>query len=137
MREILRTASYPMQRSEYNISDYRRFLKEHVNRQGFPPATSGIETAVISVNSPWSKNVLMPFAALGDDHKELTWWDAYNDVKHSDLEKVAQGNLTNCLNSCGALAILNSLAGFSHSMRRTFGMPVFADPVDEFSSRLF
>jgi hypothetical protein len=137
MRELLTLTRYPSPRSQYDIRDYRRFLRENVNRQGFHPSNAGVETIVLTVNSSWARRFLMPFAGLEDDNKLLAWWEAFNDVKHSDLEKISQGNLVNCLNAFGALASMNALVGTTGGWTQTLGRPLFIDPIDEIAGLLF
>jgi hypothetical protein len=79
----------------------------------------------------------MPLAPLANEGLPLEWWDAYNDVKHFDLEKTAQGNLGNCLNALGAVAILFALIAFPANWSQTLGQPTFYDPMNEIVSQLF
>lgn len=101
----------------YNITDYRKFLIEHVPQEqsNFP---LNIESVAVGLNLSYlsSENrFLIPFSSLGNDSKKKTdydkidWWDAYNNIKHSDIDHMADGNLANCLSSVAALGILHVL----------------------------
>lgn len=138
MRELLKVAKYASPRPEYDIRDYREFLIQNVDRQAFQSSTQGgIETIVLVMNSPWAGRHLMPFKGWEKGGASLQWWSAYNDVKHSDIEKVALGNLVNSVNALGAVAILNALIGTTGGWTRTFGQPMFFEPMDEVIARLF
>jgi hypothetical protein len=138
MRELLKLAKYPSPRQDYDIRDYRKFLMQNVNREAFQSSTTGgIETIVLVMNSPWARRHLMPYKGWENNGTALEWWNAYNDVKHSDLEKIARGNLVNSVNALGAVAILNTLIGTTGGWTRTFGRPMFFDPMDEILAGLF
>lgn len=79
----------------------------------------------------------MPYKGLQNGGTTLEWWDAYNEVKHWDLEKVARGNLANSVNALGAVAVLNVLIGTPGRYTLTFGPPMFYEPMDEILARLF
>ena len=51
---------------------------------------------------------LYPFADVGLESKTNVpkWWNAYNDVKHLEIEKLGEGNLKNVLNAFAALFVL-------------------------------
>jgi hypothetical protein len=60
---------------------------------------------------PLTERLLVPFKALGEADATIAWWKAYNDVKHSDIDKYKEGSLENALNSVAGLAVLYALAG--------------------------
>lgn len=138
MRELLRTVRYPKPKREYDIRDYRNFLVKNVDRQAFQQSSpGGIETVVLALDSSWAKRYVMPFKGLENGGTTLEWWDAYNDVKHSDLEKVAQGNLSNAVNALGAVVVLNVLIGVPGRYTKSFDAPIFHEPMNEILARLF
>jgi hypothetical protein len=138
MRELLDlTGAMPRSGSDYDFLDHRKFLKENVDRQGFPTAGFAVETIVLQMRTPWGNRTLTPFAGITDDNRALEWWRAYNDVKHSDLEKLAQGNLVNCVNMLGALAIIATLVGGFGVSSRTFYFMGFIEPMDQVNDSLF
>lgn len=137
MRELLRLANYqPPRQPGYDIRDFREFLRQSVNRQGLSSG-GGIATVVLTINSSWARRYVMPFKGLENGGSSLEWWDAYNEVKHSDLEQIARGNLSNALNALGAVAILNALVGATGGWTRTFRQPMFYDPMDDILAGLF
>lgn len=117
MRRLLEGIQYPFSRKEYNIIDYRKFLGEYI----VPLQVSfniplKIESVAVGLNSFSATRFLMPFSSLENDFKKsekdydkIDWWNAYNNVKHSDIDRITDGNLVNCLNSVAALGILHVL----------------------------
>ncbi len=138
MRELLELTQYPSPRgSHYDVRDHRKFLMENVDRQSFQSSSpGGIETFVLEIISPWTRRYLIPYRGLENEGTSLEWWDAYNDVKHSDLEKLARGNLVNSINALAAVATLCALIGTGGGTR-TFGRPWIYEPMDEFLAGLF
>ncbi len=107
MRKLLEGLHYPHTRGEYDFGDYRKFLKENV----VPQTMFGSKTLTditVTVDSHHPNRFLMPFLSLENEGK-LEWWDAYNNVKHSDIDRRAHGNLGNCLSSVATLSVLLTL----------------------------
>jgi hypothetical protein len=97
---------------------------------------SKIYSASVDINYPIKEKVLLPFIQLKDDNGKLDWWEAYNDVKHSDIDKFSAGNFENALNSVAALSILLSL--FVHDADgRLLVNPGFYEPEEYLQSLLF
>ena len=132
MRELLKVAEWPEPERGYDIRDHKKFLASNVDRQGFQRETpGGIGTVVVILNSPWARRHVVPYKGLEIEGMKLEWWDAYNDVKHSDLENVAKGNLANAVNAFGAIVILSALIGEPGRHTLSFGAPMLYQPIDE------
>jgi hypothetical protein len=70
----------------------------------------------------------------------LTWWDAHNNVKHSDIQRYVDGNLKNCIVSLAALAIIYTLIDSpsrNGNRIRLFDEIGFVEPKDTCQSLLF
>jgi len=138
MRELLKVAGWPEPERGYDIRDHKKFLASSVDRQAFQQESpGGIESVVVTLNSPWVRRHVIPYRRLADEGMKLEWWDAYNDVKHSDLENVRRGNLANTVNAVGALVVLSALIGEPGRHTLSFGAPMLYEPMDEILSRLF
>jgi len=85
-----------------SIGDYVEWL------QNLEPK---IHLASAELAYPLTERLLVPFRALGEADTTIVWWKAYNDVKHSDIDKYKEGSLENALNSVAGLAVLYALAG--------------------------
>ena len=84
-----------------NFGHYRTFLVDNV---------PNIPSQTVNVRG-LDAGVLIPFRELGSPRRTPKWWDAYNNLKHSEILNYQDGNLENTLNSLGALAILGFLLG--------------------------
>ena len=97
-----------------DIRDYTRWLRQldiEFSRGKF----AKIHFIAADINYPLKKRALFPYLPLKDEDGRLEWWNAYNDVKHSDIDKFHVGNFENSLNSVAALAILLALFGEEES----------------------
>jgi len=88
-----------------NFGHYRTFLVGNV------PNIHSLTVKVRALDA----GLLIPFEEFGSPQGTPRWWDAYNNLKHSEILNYQDGNLENTLNGIGALAIL----GFSLG---TFGI---------------
>ena len=84
-----------------NFGHYRTFLVDKV------PNISSLTVEVRALDA----RALIPFRELESAQGTPRWWDAYNNLKHSEILNYQNGNLENTLNSLGALAILGFLLG--------------------------
>ena len=80
---------------ELTISDYRSFLVETVDK---------FETIGVKFNIPFSARYFFPYK-----EGRLAWWDAYNNVKHSDSVKYMDGCLSNVFYGLASFAIIYEL----------------------------
>lgn len=86
-----------------NITDYLKFLVKEVE---------DIESISAQLNSPFRLNLVLPFEGIRKWIKDPTlwnWWDAYNKVKHLEIDNYRYGSLTNVIYGMGSLAILYCL----------------------------
>jgi hypothetical protein len=94
-----------------DIRDYRKWLEAlDINDHGSPDKIAKIHDISATINYPGRLRVIIPFLPLKVEENRLDWWDAYNAVKHSDMEKFSNGNLINCLSGVASLAILLALS---------------------------
>ncbi|MCL5067147.1 MAG: hypothetical protein M1368_02185 [Thaumarchaeota archaeon] len=84
---------------QFSIDDYKSFLLE--NCGPCKVSSIGVELS----NSRYDR-FLIPLYALGFKKSRMKWWQAFNAVKHSDIERRAEGNLENTLYAIAALFIL-------------------------------
>jgi|GEM_PF-1195703 len=95
---VRNTATKP--KDVYDIMDYRKFLADEVE---------DVELIGAQLNSPFRLNLILPFEKIGDVTTRLNWWDAYNKLKHSEIDNFQDGSLTNAIYGMGSLAILYAL----------------------------
>lgn len=95
-RLIRLTGSKPTRKKYLDIGDYRTFLVNSV------PDIYLLTVEVIGQDA----RILNPLCELRSPQGTPKWWDAYNNLKHSEILNYQDGNLENTLNSIGALAIL-------------------------------
>jgi hypothetical protein len=94
MDRLVKETSCQQIKKEYNIRHYRKWLINNVEQ---------IDAVVVTIYYPFNQRIA-PFHENEDG--KLGWWIAYNNVKHSDIDKFKDGNLENALLSLGALAVL-------------------------------
>jgi hypothetical protein len=87
---------------EHSISDYRKFLTASV---------PNISWVCLRLRYARTSVFLRPFIALRDEKERMAWWDAYNHIKHSEIDMLQEGNLVNSLNGVASLAVLRALMG--------------------------
>ena len=101
-RLVRKTTEEPLDRN-LNITDYLKFLVKEVE---------DIESISAQLNSPFSRNFVLPFEGIRKWIKNPTlwnWWDAYNKLKHLEIDNYRYGSLTNVIYGMGSLAILYCL----------------------------
>ena len=87
--------------SSKNINDYLTFLSENIEK---------FEEYKIKIKTTKSI-IIKPFIIIEKTNgpkvtKTLSWWRAYNHVKHNRFEKYEEGSFLNLLNSLAALFFL-------------------------------
>lgn len=110
---------------QLDIRKYREWLRSEVEN---------IHSLAAEINYPLAERVLLPFLTLKDENGRLEWWNAYNELKHSDIDKFQVGNFENALNSVAALAILVTLMGEVPTLFPNVG---FFEPEEYLQSLLF
>lgn len=68
---------------------------------------------VAAVRTKSGRFIVRPFSGWFPDG-QLSWWKAYNDVKHARHEKYLNGNLENALYSAAALFLMNVVLANRH-----------------------
>jgi len=110
---------------QLDIRKHREWLRSEVEN---------IHSLAAEINYPLAERVLLPFLTLKDENGRLEWWNAYNELKHSDIDKFQVGNFENALNSVAALAILVTLMGEVPTLFPNVG---FFEPEEYLQSLLF
>jgi hypothetical protein len=109
----------------YDIRDYRKFLVSEVNN---------IDSIAAWLNSPFpGAGLVLPFADIKNSKSKLKWWDAYNNLKHSEIDNYEDGCLSNAIYGMASLAILYTLM---HPKRKAEGRLLrligFFEPLEEY-----
>ena len=120
---------------ELDITAYREWLRN----LEIPCVGKKIEKIwfiSVDLNYPLESRTILPFFEFKEEDGRLQWWNAYNKVKHSDIENYDFGNLENALNSVGAIAILSALLA-KEGNRRLFIRPGVYHPENHLLSSLF
>jgi hypothetical protein len=86
-------------KGELNINSYCEFLCREVD---------DIEKICVTMNANYDQRLLFPFHCIRKFNPH--WWDAYNNVKHADIENLQDGCLGNVLYSFASLCILKNLS---------------------------
>jgi len=87
----------PRRGSRYDIVDYRDFLLE-----SFPT----LNEIVVKLKVNYNNKYVLPYEGFRQDDVDSVWWDAYNAVKHSDIDCREFGCLSNVIYSMCGLTIL-------------------------------
>lgn len=95
--KFIRSAS-PSTKGKLNINNYLEFLDSEVD---------DIEKICAEMEADYDRRYLFPFHGIGKSIPN--WWKAYNNVKHTDIEKLQDGGLTNVLYGFASLSILENL----------------------------
>ncbi len=118
-------------RNRLNIGHYAKYLSEEVPKvlglNGKAIDSVALTGAELRIGSEARLlRRFLPDSALGYPPR---WWDAYNNVKHSDFEHFRDGNLESCLNAVAALAALWVLCEFKQTPMQLFvRVGLFSEP---------
>lgn len=66
----------------YNILNYRHFLSEEIEN---------LENICAELRANYNRRFLELFRGYNDPSTRISWWDAYNAVKHSDIASLNLG----------------------------------------------
>jgi hypothetical protein len=114
---------------DYDIRDYRRFLVKEV---------LSIEEIGVELNSLFRDNMILPFDGIKDDKTRLNWWDAYNNLKHAEIENLKDGCLSNVLYGMASLAVLYTLISpYRNAEGNLFRQIGYFKPIDMVKKVLF
>lgn len=108
-------------KGDYDIMDYRNFLADEI---------TDIELIAAQLRTPFTSNFVLPFEEIRDTKSRLDWWDAYNNLKHSDIENFQDGCLTNVVYGMTSLAILYSLMATLPIREQLFSLIGYFKPID-------
>jgi len=122
---LVRLTRFNLSRREFDILDYRKFLTASV---------PNIHSICLRVSYARSSIYLRPFSALGQEQEKIEWWDAYNKIKHSEIDMFREGNLVNSLNAVASLAVIYALMDFVNGASiRLFDEIGFVEPENAIS----
>jgi len=99
---LVRKSSGIDKKTDYG--DYIKFLDDNIN---------GIADVGVELNYPIVNTLIFPFREISPS-KSMSWWKAYNNVKHQDFSKSKDGSLGNVLKGLASLAILYSASDGKH-----------------------
>lgn len=86
---------------EYDMKDYRNFLINEVEN---------IDLIGAQLATAFPGSMVLPFAEIKKPSR-IKWWNAYNNLKHSEMDNLADGCLSNVVYGMASLAILYCLMG--------------------------
>ena len=89
----------PSAKGKLDINDYCEFLCREVD---------DIEEICATMDANYDQRLLFPFHCITKFSPH--WWNAYNNVKHSDVENLQDGCLGNVLYGFASLCILKHLS---------------------------
>jgi hypothetical protein len=109
------------------IHDHLVFLRQNLPLKK-PSVSPELTHLSVELASDRADRFLLPFTGVRMDSNKAnlpSWWEAYNDVKHLEIEKLGEGNLKNVLNASAALFALFVLTDKNEG--RGYPYKVFAD----------
>ncbi len=113
----------------YDIRDYRRFLLNEVH---------SIELIGVELNTPFTDNMILPFDGIKHTRTRIGWWDAYNNLKHAEIENLKDGCLSNVLHGMASLAVLYTLISpYRNAEGELFRQIGYFAPIDMVRKALF
>lgn len=119
-RLVRNTATKPQ--AKYDIRDYREFLVREVKN---------IDLIAVQLRTYFSHNLVLPFDSIKEETTRLKWWDAYNNLKHSEIEYYQDGCLTNVIYGMASLAIAYTLMDPNRQAEgRLFQLVGYFSPID-------
>ncbi|MCJ7559290.1 hypothetical protein MUO79_01565 [Candidatus Bathyarchaeota archaeon] len=92
-------SALPATKGELNINNFCAFLCNEVDF---------IEEICAEMEAEYNQRYLFPFHNI----KKITphWWKAYNNIKHTDIENLQDGCLSNILYGFASLSVLRNLS---------------------------
>ena len=105
-----------------------------------------VELIGIRLSIPFKNNFLLPFEGIEaktPPKTKLPWWQSYTNLKHSELENLKEGCLSNVVNGIATLAVLHLLMDpYSRLLSPLSGSGLFYqcgfyEPLDDAKKDLF
>lgn len=113
----------------YDIRDYRKFLVEEVD---------DIDSIATRLATPFVRNLVLPFGEIKECKSRLRWWDAYNNLKHSEIDNLQDACLSNVVYGMASLAILYDLMDrYRRAEGRLFPQIGYFRPLDSLGPLIF
>ena len=116
-----------------DISDYVKFLNNEVLE---------IKRIGVELFCPFENRTVFPFTRIADERipskDRLLWWEPHNNLKHSEINNLKDGSLSNVVYGMASLAILCKLT-YPHSFySRLFPYAIgYFEPMETISSHEF
>ena len=126
-RLVRNTITTPRER--YDIRDYREFLINEVK---------DIELIGAELNYSFAHDMVLPFDVISDPSTRINWWNAYNNLKHSEIDNYKDGCLSNAVYGIASLAILYTLMSPNRMAEgRLFSLVGYFRPLEMVKKYLF
>jgi hypothetical protein len=124
---VRNTATKPEGR-DYDIREYRKFLTGE---------TENIDSITCQLATPFKQNLVIPFSDITNGMARIKWWEAYNDLKHSEIDNIQKGCLSNVIYSVSSLAVLYTLMTHRPAEGRLFPLIGYFKPLDKLGPFVF
>ncbi len=115
-------------KSNLDIRDYRSFLAKEIN---------DIDSIAAKLITPFRHNLVIPFIDIHNDKTRLNWWDAYTNLKHSEIDNLEDGCLSNVIYGIASLAILYNLMQNRAAEGRLFPLIGYFKPLENLGPFIF
>lgn len=116
------------QAQEYDMKDYRNFLIGEIEN---------IDLIGAQLATAFQGSMILPFADIKKPSR-IQWWNAYNNLKHSEMDNIANGCLSNVVYGMASLAILYCLmGGRGRAEGRLFYLIGFFKPLEKLEPLMF
>ncbi len=104
------------------INDYMKWLPTRLLKVATfeGPPLDFIKLAAAELNIPPKRRFLVKFLPHAAHKVSPEWWRAFNDIKHSDIDKFRDGNLENVACGIAAVGALMLLSGHRNAPLRLF-----------------
>jgi len=115
-------------KSNLDIRDYRSFLAKEIN---------DIDSIAAKLTTPFKRNLVIPFVAIHNDKSRLNWWVAYNNLKHSEIDNLEDGCLSNVIYGVASIAIIYNLIQNRAAEGRLFPLIGYFKPLENLGPFIF
>ena len=96
-------------KGDLDIRDYIKFVVDEVK---------DVETLCLRLKTSFTHSFVFPFENVKKSPPTLEWWNAYNKLKHSDIDNFKDGCLAHAINGLASLATLYVLMDYHGAFSR-------------------